>query len=257
MSKILGLLRFGSTARKIATAIVFGGVTVVLLLWLAGSFHSKIDDTPGIRAAAHARATSGRPIGSAQLVPVRTIRVPISESAVGTIRAVHETALASKLLAKVIAVDVKAGAEVRRDDILVRLDDADLRARLNQAEAAADDAEAKRDQARIEHDRIKMLLDSESASRVEFDRARTALKSAEAELRRAKQARLEAETIVSYALIRSPIDGIAVDKRVEPGDTVTPGQVLVNLYDPTRMQLDVPRPLRRDSPSFPANYLAA
>jgi RND family efflux transporter MFP subunit len=31
--------------------------------------------------------------------------------------------------------------------------------------------------------------------------------------------------------------GIVVDKKVESGDTVTPGQVLLKLYDPTRMQL--------------------
>jgi RND family efflux transporter MFP subunit len=54
---------------------------------------------------------------------------------------------------------------------------------------------------------------------------------------RAAQAAREAETILGYATIRSPLDGIIVDKRVEVGDTATPGQVLLTLYDPTRMQL--------------------
>ena len=30
---------------------------------------------------------------------------------------------------------------------------------------------------------------------------------------------------------------MVIDRKVEPGDTVTPGQVVVSLYDPTRMQL--------------------
>ena len=33
------------------------------------------------------------------------------------------------------------------------------------------------------------------------------------------------------------MDGVVIDKRVDVGDTVTPGQVLLTFYDPKRMQL--------------------
>jgi RND family efflux transporter MFP subunit len=33
------------------------------------------------------------------------------------------------------------------------------------------------------------------------------------------------------------MDGVVIDKQVDVGDTVTPGQVLVTIFDPTRMQL--------------------
>jgi RND family efflux transporter MFP subunit len=39
------------------------------------------------------------------------------------------------------------------------------------------------------------------------------------------------------ATIRSPIDGTVIDKKVDVGDMVTPGQPLVTLYDPKHMQL--------------------
>ena len=55
----------------------------------------------------------------------------------GTIRAVHETAIGSKLLARVMEVNLKAGQQVHAGDVLVRLDDTDLRAKLQQAQAAA------------------------------------------------------------------------------------------------------------------------
>lgn len=61
--------------------------------------------------------------------------------------------------------------------------------------------------------------------------------AAEAELTRAQQQLEETQTILSYAVIASPIDGLVIDKRVEAGDTVSPGQVLVKLYDQKRMQL--------------------
>jgi len=219
--------------RQTAVALIFTVVVVVLLLWLAGSFHRKIDTT----AAAVSPEPTGRPVGAARLIPVRVVRVPRVETAVGTIGAVHEASVASKLLAKVTEVRVRAGQTVEESQVLVRLDDAELRARLQQARAAADAARAARDQANIEYDRVRNLFEQSSAARIELDRAATAVKSAEAELQRAEQAASEAATYLEYATIRSPLDGVVIDRKVEPGDTVTPGQVVVSLYDPTRMQL--------------------
>ena len=47
----------------------------------------------------------------------------------------------------------------------------------------------------------------------------------------------EVQATLDWATIRSPIDGTVVDKKVDVGDMVTPGQMLATLYDPTRMQL--------------------
>lgn len=204
---------------------------VLLLLWLAGFFHEKI------AAGEHdARAGRAAPAGL-KSVEVREVRLPRSEGATGTIQPVYQTALASKLLARVRQIEARAGQVVRTGDLLVQLDDADLKARVEQSSAAVDAAAAARDQARIEHERIAGLREQNAASEIELQRAETALKTAEAEMARATNARREAETTLGYATVRSPIDGIVVDKRVDAGDTVMPGQTLVGLYDPTRMQL--------------------
>ena len=216
--------------RRVALAVAFIVVVTLLMMWLAGAFEPKIGDAPR-------RAAIARSVGDAALAPVRTIRVPRMESAVGSIRAVHETSVASKLLAKVLEINVTAGKRVSQGEVLVRLDDADLRARLQQAQAAADAAMAARDQAKIELDRVRSLSERGSAAKIELDRADTALKAAEAQLRGAEQAVSEAQTMLAYATIQSPLEGIVVDKLVEAGDMVTPGQTLITLYDPTRMQL--------------------
>ncbi|UCG32243.1 MAG: efflux RND transporter periplasmic adaptor subunit [Phycisphaerales bacterium] len=227
----------GSRARRVVqgvlTGVAFIVVVVILMMWLAGVFHPKVEDSLPISEPGRAE----RPVGDAVLVEVRTVRLPRTESAVGTIRAVHETAVASKLLAKVVEVGVIAGQQVKEGDVLVRLDDADLKARLDQAEAAADRARADRDQARIELSRVEQLHEQKAAADIELDRARSTLKAAEAELERAENAAQEAQTVLAYATIRSPLTGVVVDKRVDVGDTVTPGQVLLTLYDPERMQL--------------------
>ena len=165
------------------------------------------------------------------------LRVPITESAVGTIRAVHETSIGSKLLARVVEVDMKAGQKVRKGDVLVRLDDTDLRARLQQAQATVGAAKAVRAQAVADERRYAQLVQSKTVSRQQYDSAVATLRSADADLRRAEAAVNEVQATLDWATIRSPIDGTIIDKRVDVGDMVTPGQMLVTLYDPKRMQL--------------------
>ncbi|MEW6197701.1 MAG: efflux RND transporter periplasmic adaptor subunit [Planctomycetota bacterium] len=228
--------RASGTAKAVWLSLVGVGFTVVvvlLLLWLAGVFHRKIAAGSGSAAAA-----GGQPVGpDVTLVPARVRRVPTVESAVGTIRAVHESAIAAKLLARVVEVNVQAGQEVHAGQVLVRLDDADLRAQRRQAEAGVAAAQAARNQAQIEYDRVRDLFERAHASKTEFDQAETALKTATAEQQRAEQALAQAEAVLDYATIRSPMDGKVVDKLVEVGDTARPGQILLTLYDPTRMQL--------------------
>lgn len=219
--------------RKLGVGAAFLVVVVLALLWLAGVFHPKIG--PHSQGAAVATAVSH--VGDTQLASVREIRIPRVESSVGTIKAVHEAAVASRLLAKVVDVRVVAGQRVQAGDLLVQLDDVDLKARWEQAQAAARSARAARDQAVIEKERIAKLFEQSAAASIELDRIQNVLKAAEAELTRTEQATAESLAVLDYAVIRSPIDGVVIDKKIEAGDTVTPGQVLLTLYDATRMQL--------------------
>jgi len=230
MSTKITTTTYRTIIRTTLIAVGFLAVIVVLMMWLMGFFHPKV-------GAAPVEGPAARPVGDTPLVEARLIKIPRAESAVGSVQAVHEMSVASKILAKVLAVNVKAGQQVKKGDVLVQLDDADLRAKRQQAAAAVDAARAARDQAKIEHARVSSLFEQNSAARIELDRVITALKSAEADLERAEQALKEAETVLGYATVQAPTDGVVVDKRVEAGDTVVPGQVLVNLYDPKRMQL--------------------
>ncbi len=207
----------------------FSAAVVVLMLWLAGKFEPKVPvagPSPG-----EASAPSG------PVVQVRAIRIPRAETAVGTIRAVHETSVGSKLLARVVEVRVKAGQRVKAGEVLIRLDDSDLQARLQQAKAALKAAAAARQQAAADEQRARQLLPAKAITPQEYERAATALKAAEADLHRAEEAIKEVQATLDWATIRAPMDGVVIDKKVDVGDTVTPGQVLVTLFDPARMQL--------------------
>ena len=202
---------------------------VLLLLVLAGFFHRKVPANlakiPEIDA------------GELSIADVRLIRKPRYEAAVGTIKAVHEAAVASRLLARVVEVNVKAGQPVQRDDVLVRLDDKDLQARQRQAESALDGAKANHANAAAEFARANLLKRSKATSQQEYDRALATFRSAEADVARNEQAVQESKALLGYATIKAPLTGIVIDKKVEVGDTVTPGQTLVALFNPEKMQM--------------------
>ena len=131
------LLRWA--ARGLVLAGFAAGV-VVLMAALAGKFEKKVE-----MAAAAQSAPAVESQG--QVVAAHLIRLPLSESAVGTIHAVHETTIGSKLLARVMEVNLKAGQKVHVGEVLVRLDDPDLRAKVQQAKATVASLEAARAQA--------------------------------------------------------------------------------------------------------------
>jgi RND family efflux transporter MFP subunit len=205
-----------------------GGLTLLLLV-LAGVFRPKVATHP---VAAALPSAEGR-----RVAVVRLIRQPREETAVGTVRPVHEASVASKLLSRVVEVNVKAGQVVNANDVLIRLDDAELQTRLKQAEAAQTSAEATLAKSRIDEERIRKLFDRNAASRADVDRTETAVKTADAELQRTQQSVAEARVLLDFATIRSPLTGVVVEKRVEPGDMASPGQVLLTMYEPNRMQM--------------------
>ena len=210
--------------------LAFTAGVVVLMLWLAGKFTPKVPSTTETKRP-QAQTIAG------SVVKVRFIRLPLYETATGTIRSVHETTIASKLLARVVGVNLKAGQSVRAGEVLVQLDDTDLRARLQQAKAAVASADAIHSQAVSDEKRSAQLRKTNVVSPQEYEKNVTAVTSSAAELLRAQETVKEMQAMLGWATVASPIDGIVTDKKIDVGDMVTPGQVLLTLFDPKQMQL--------------------
>lgn len=220
--------------RRIRTLLVallaIAGVTW-MLLGLSGLFHEKVP------ATAPRPTADLPPAEAAEILTVRELRRPRFETAVGSVKPVHEVAVAAKILAVIEEMRVSAGQPVRAGDVLVVLDDEALVARLRQAESAAGAARAAAERAELDLGRAERLRQQNAVTQAQLDEAVAAARATKADLLRAQQAVEEARVMRSYATLTSPINGIVVDKRAEPGDTAAPGQVLVTLYDPTQMQM--------------------
>jgi RND family efflux transporter MFP subunit len=188
--------------------------------------------------------------------------------AVGTISSRTMVDLAPRIVARVLGMTVRAGDRVTNGQVLVTLDYADLLAatgqageRLRAARAAVRGAaekvqqvQAAYDLSRVEVERVRTLTASGALSRQALDNAESAYRQARAALAQAgqgasaaqaeaqavEQAQAQSQAALGYATIASPMNGIVAERRAEPGDLASPGVVLLRLFDPARLMLEVP-----------------
>ncbi len=218
-----------TTKVKIIGIVAALGVLALVMAQLAGFFGAKV--APG-RVDVAQEAIRG------EVFTVTASRVPVVEQATGSVRSRVETLLSARITARVIEVLVTAGDSVAAGDVLLTLDDRDLRSRLQQLEQAVVTAQANLAEAEPGYARAKSLFAQNAASKAEVERAEAQLRAARAELARSRRAVEEAETTLSYSVIRASAPARVVDRLVDPGDTATPGVPLLRLYDPAQLRLE-------------------
>jgi RND family efflux transporter MFP subunit len=119
-------------------------------------------------------------------------------------------------------IGVKKGDRVRKNDVLVRLDDAEHRARLLEAEGRVALAEANLENAEANYKRQMDLLQSDVDSARAFDEAKRVRGTALADVKMAQGQLDLARTYLEWCTIRAPIDGTILEKLVNPNELVSP-----------------------------------
>jgi HlyD family secretion protein len=126
------------------------------------------------------------------------------------------------------------GTHVEKGTVLAQIDDtiyksqvAQGKAALQKAEADLEQAKARYRQAQRDWDRARQLLPTGGVSRTEYDGAQAAFETAKASLAtgdaaiaQAKEALNQAQINLGYTVIRSPVKGVIIDRRVNVGQTV-------------------------------------
>ena len=148
----------------------------------------------------------------------------------GTVFSEETIHIAARISAYVEKVHAGAGSKVSEGDLLVSLDDREIRQQLSSAEADLD-------QAQTEYHRTKRLFDSGAATHRDYT-------TAQSNYRRALARKKELTVMLGFTEMRAPIDGVVTDREIEAGDLAAPGQVLMTLYNPKAMRLEVPVPVR-------------
>lgn len=174
-------------------------------------------------AAAPALAQQGRPPAPAVGV-VAAARKPVTQASeyVGRIQAVERVNLVARVAAFLDARLFTEGAEVRKGDLLYRLEQAPFLADVNAKQAVVTQLKAQHQNAAATLHRAKALINTPAGLPSSLDAATAAEAALQAEIVGAEAQLQQSQINLGYTEIRAPIDGKIGRTAVTPGNYVTP-----------------------------------
>lgn len=169
----------------------------------------------------------------------------------GTLEARVKATISPKISGRITEVSADQGERVETGQVLVRLDDSDLRQQVEVAESSLGAAQATverqradwqratavLDLARIDYERVRRLTEQSSASSYEMDQATEALRVAEAGVASAEAALAEAQknviaarktldyhrALLANTVVTAPFPGLIARRDRDPGEVIVPG----------------------------------
>lgn len=181
---------------------------------------------------------------AADLVTVDTGSVAQGIRVTGTLEPLNRTTVNAQLSAVVDSVLVREGESVRKGQVLMRQNSADVAAQLQRAEAQL--ASARVELRLMEEYEAKKAALYEKKYLSEFDwstaKGDTELKRSLVKIQEANVA--IARKAVDDTAILAPIGGIVAERYVQPGSNVMPGQALMSLVDLSQLELAADIPAR-------------
>jgi HlyD family secretion protein len=138
----------------------------------------------------------------------------------GTLNPVTEVTVGTQVSGTIEKVYADFNDEVKKGQIIAVLDSSVLRMAVEEAQAGMIKAEAQLDETQANYVRSDTLFKRGLLSPSDFQSVKTSLKNAQAGMILANAARDRSIRNLSYAIIRSPIDGTVTARSVEVGQTV-------------------------------------
>jgi len=200
--------------KKIVTRIV-GSVLLLVLTFIVYSYvNSLLDKKEEVKLTTVTLQTGA--YSSAVL------------NASGYVVAQRKAAVASKGTGRLVFLGVVEGDQVRRDQIIARLEDNDIKAQLDQAKANLKLAEADLKDAENFYKRQKELTAKGLISQQEFETAEARYNRTLAIIDLASAQVTAAEVAMENTLIRAPFDGTVLTKNADVGEIVSPFGASIN-----------------------------
>ncbi len=181
------------------------------------------------------------------LATVRVLKVqPQAEYLTVTSQGTVEPRSQSELMPEVsgravwISPALVGGGSFARDEVLLRIDDADYRSALVRAEAALKRAEVEQDFAADELKRVDSLRAKNLTSQQQLDNVRRAAAVADANLSESQAAVDQARRDLARTELKAPFDGLVREEHVDLGQFVTRGQNIGTIYATDYVEVRLP-----------------
>ena len=210
--------------RRIASSLAVVAVPLALLACGDKAAPDPRTEAPLVRAAT---------IGGAALA---------SRTFTGTVAARVQSDLGFRVSGKVLERLVDAGQTVKRGQVLMRIDAADLKLAAHAQQEAVAAARARAQQTMQDEARFQSLRGTGAVSASAYDQAKAAADAARAQLKAAEAQAEVARNTSRYAELVADGDGVIMETLAEPGQVVSAGQVVARLAHAGRREAIVQLP---------------
>ncbi len=168
-----------------------------------------------VQHRADASSTPNYRLGKVELGDIRS-----TVSATGTVGAVRTVEVGTQVSGQISAVYVDFNAQVKKGQLIARIDPVLQQQAVQDAQAGVARAEAPLTQTKLEYERSLKLHDQKIVTDAEFNAAQSSYAIARANLTSARISLDRARQNLAYTNIYSPIEGVVVERAIDVGQTV-------------------------------------
>jgi RND family efflux transporter MFP subunit len=204
-------------------------------------------------AAAGVACNRGQTAGPPPAMPPTPVSLavarvaPVDETTeyVATLKSLHSTAVQPQIDGQIVEILIKSGDRVRQGARLMQIDARRQRAAVSSQEAERASRQEAVAFARQQAQRTRELLAAGAISKEEQERAETALRTAEANLKALDAQVQEQQVQLRYYTVAAPTAGIVGDVPVRVGNQVTTQTVLTTIDQNETLEIHLSVPIER------------
>ncbi|USX15462.1 efflux RND transporter periplasmic adaptor subunit [Oxalobacteraceae bacterium OTU3CAMAD1] len=178
--------------------------------------------------------------GDIAAIDARSLAVSLPLS--GSLAPLSSATIKSKISGVVEATTVQEGMAVSAGQVLARIDQADLRARLQQQQAMLDEAQAKLSMATKNEANSQALLSQKYISQNAFDSTQNTVALARANVKSAAAMVEIARIALNDGIIKAPISGIVSKRHVQAGEKLAPDMAVYSIVNLSELTLEAQVP---------------
>ena len=199
----------------------------------------------GSDPAASGPAQAAPPPMDVKAISLQPKPVPQSSEFVATIRSLRSITIQPQVEGFIRQILVRAGERVRAGQPLVQIDPDRQQAAARVIESQRAAREADLELAQQELARVRQLAQDGVVSRADLDRAQSAQKTAEAQLKAVQSQLRENEVELQYYRVTAPAEGMVGDIPVRQGDRVTTSTLITTIDQASGLEAYINVPLER------------
>jgi len=158
-----------------------------------------------------------------EAVPVQTSTISDQIRSFGTIRAQDVVNVNPQVSNRITKIHADLGDSVQQGDILAKIYDVPFRDELEQVQAQLQQARINFERDSTQFERQKTLFENEVISQLEYEEAKATFQNSRSQVESARAALTQSRENLENTEIRSPVNGVVLNRLVAEGDIATTG----------------------------------